>query len=291
SPATYGDYWWKQQVDAQKLFNDDSEEAVSSYVNGLLGEIPLIDEFPAGIRTFIEGLREPPSFAFLPFMAGVGINAVDEALDIAFEPVMTALKRNYGKRYKSKWLTSEQVNVLWSRQKITEGLWDEVIATEGYESVLGNSLYESQLPYPSIPELITYARYHGNADAPWSEFQKWFKVSPRDWPVWKWLGQQRLNSMQLQTLYRRGLISQSELVNRLAQIGWNQQDRESMEQLSWTTPNAMLLVQGDLMQGIGIDQIIKDISLADINPVFAQKYYDGILTKPSSSDLVAYELR
>ncbi|GAJ17289.1 unnamed protein product, partial [marine sediment metagenome] len=104
-------------------------------------------------------------------------------------------------------------------------------------------------------------------------------------------GLQRLTTMQVQTLYRRGLISSGELFSNLAEIGWSAADRPLIEELGWTMPNAMLLVQGDLMQARGTDEIIKDISIADINPKYAQKYFDAILTKPASADLVAFELR
>jgi len=291
APTTFGDYYWAKQVEASKFFADESEKVISPYIASMLGDIPLIDEFPDGMKKFIKGVTEPSSFAFLPFMAGLGINAIDEALDIAFEPAMLALKRNYGKRFKSKWLTANEANTLWSRRKITEGLWDEVIAAEGYEAVLGTSLYESQLPYPSIPDLVLYSRYHGNPYAPLGEFQKWYNISPREWPVWKWLGLQRLTTSQVLTLYRRGLISNTEMIRRLAEIGWNASDSIYVEQTEWSTPNAMLLVQGDLQQAKSQTEILSDISIADINPKYAATYLDAILTKPSSQDIITYQLR
>lgn len=289
--ATYGEYYWAMQVEAQKFFADEAEKTIAPYMAGLLADIPIIPEMPEGAQRFIRGLTSPSSFAFLPFMAGVGINAIDEMLDIAFEPAMLALKRSYGKRFKSKWLNTAEVNTLFSRNKITSGLWDEVIAAEGYESILGDSLYESQLPYPSIPDLVLYSRYHGNADTPRGEFVNWFNLSPREWPVWKWLSQQRLTTMQVQALYKRGLISIEESFNKFAEIGWQPEDRGFIEELGWTIPNAMLLVQGDLQQDLSDDVILKDISIADISPRYARNYYDAILTKPSSQDIIAYQLR
>jgi len=53
----------------------------------------------------------------------------------------------------------------------------------------------------------------------------------------------------------------------------------------------MLLVQGDLLQEKSDADIIKDISIADINPAYARNYLDAILTKPSSQDIIAYQLR
>jgi len=288
---TYGEYYWAMQVEANTFFADESEKAISPYLSGLLSDIPLIDEFPSGMKRFVKGMASPSSFAFLPFMAGVGINAIDEALDIAFEPAMLALKRNYGKRFKSKWLTPTEVNTLWSRKKITEGLWDEVIAAEGYEKVLGDSLYEAQIPYPSIPDLILYSRYHDEPNNPFSEFQKWFNISPREWPVWNWLGLQRLTTDQVQTLFRRGLINEGNLYDELAKIGWQAEDRPVIKEIGWSIPNAMLLVQGNLQQSESREKILADISYADINPKYAQLYLDAILTKPSSQDIIAYQLR
>lgn len=291
SPATYADHYWKQQVEAAKFFADEGEKAVSPYLSALLGEVPIIPELPTGVKNFVEILKEPSSFGFLPFMAGVGINAIDEFLDIMFESLFLSAKRDHNKRFKSTWLTSDEVNVLWLRRKITEEFWNEVTASEGYEDILASGKYESQLPYPSIPDLVLYSRYHGEPDSPWGEFQKWFNISPREWPVWKWLGLQRLTTDQVHTLYRRGLIDEQGLLNNFAEIGWHFENRQLIKDLNWTIPNAMLVVQGDLQQKKRAEDILKRISIADVHPDFAQTYLDAILIKPSSTDLVAYELR
>jgi len=279
------------QVEAAKSIADDSEETIAPYLAGLISDIPNIGLLPEGTQRFIKQITEPSSFAFLPFLAGIGVNAIDEFLDIAFEGVMLKAKRDQRRYTLETWLTSEQVNVLWSRKKITERLWDEVILSEGYEPVLGNALYEAQLPYPSIPDLVLYSRYHGTPDTPFGEFQKWFNISPRDWPVWKWLALQRLTTSDVQTLFRRGLITTGDLFARLSQIGWSPADRPLVQELGWSMPNAMLLVQGDLQQARSRDEILRDISIADINPKYAQTYLDAILTKPASTDIIAYGLR
>lgn len=288
---TYGDYYWGTQVEAAKFLNEESEKAIAPYLKALLADIPRIPEMPSGIQNMLDAMTEPPDFAFLPYLIGVGVNAVDEALDVAFDPVFKMLKRAQNKSTRETWLTSAEANILWSRNKITEGLWDEIIATEGYEDVLGSSLYESQLPYPTIPDMVLYSRYHGDADAPWGEFQDWYNISPREWPVWKWLSLQRLTTLDVRTLFRRNVISQGELYDKLAKIGWPREDRMLVEELGWTIPNAMLLTQGLLQRDESTDMIIKSISKADIHPEYAQTYLDGILTKPASIDLVAYELR
>ncbi|GAI09251.1 unnamed protein product, partial [marine sediment metagenome] len=218
-------------------------------------------------------------------------NAVDEVLDLVFDPILTMMKRANKRRTKETWLTSSQANTLWARQKITEGLWDETTASEGYEDVLASALYEGELPYPTIPDIVAYSRYHGDADNPWSEFQKWWNINPREWPVWEWLGQQRLNTLQSQTLLKRGAMSEPEFYAEIGYIGWPSFERDKIKDLSYILPNSMLMVQGGLIQEHSPETILKNISKADIHPDYAQTYLDAVMTKPASIDLMAYHLR
>ena len=279
------------QVEAQAAFDEQKESAFAPYFRGVFSEFPELSELPSGLGAFVQSLAEPPSAGFGGFALGVGVEMVDETLHTLLNPAMKMMGRSINRRARETWLTSEQANTLFRQGKITEGLWSETIASEGYEDVLGKFLYLSQKPYPLLPDIIRYARYHGEPDNPWSEVQEWFDVDARDWPVWKWLGQQQLTTLQAQTLFRRGLITGYDLEGILARIGWDNFDRPLIKQLGWTIPNAMLLVQGDLHQQVNQSDIIRDISIADINPGYAQTYLDAILTKPASADLVAYHLR
>ena len=291
SPSTYSDWYWKNSVEASAEFDENIESAFAPYFQGLFADFPEIAELPAGIQNFVRVLAEPPSAGFGGFALGVGVEMIDETLHTLMNPMMKMMGRSINRKARETWLTSEQANTLFRRGKIQEDYWELNVASEGYEDIIGKFLYKSQEPYPSVPDLVLYSRYHGDPDDPWSEFQEWFDVDAKDWPVWKWLGLQRLNTLQVQTLFRRGLITESDMLNNLAEIGWSESDRLLVKEIGWSIPNAMLLVQGDLQQGVSVDRIIKDISVADINPKYAQQYLDAILTKPSSQDLIAYELR
>ncbi len=289
--ATYGEYYWAMQVEAQSAFDESIEEAFAPFFYDAIDDIPNLDLAPRGIRRFIDALKDPPSAGFGGFALGVGIEMVDETLHTLMNPLMKIMERRINRKALETWLTTEEANLLFAQGKITQGLWDETVASEGYEDILGKYKYVSQLPYPSIPDIILYGRYHGDPDNPWSEVQDWFDVPGRDFPLWNWLGKQRLTTLQVQTLYRRGLISSSSLYRHLAEIGWLPEDRDLVRELGWTTPNAMLLVQGDLQQGEKKEKILQDISFADINPKYAQTYLDAILTKPAPTDIIAYGLR
>ena len=289
--ATYAEYYWAMQVEAAKFADEDIEAAFAPFFSGLLADMPDVRDLPAGIQRFVQALAEPPSAGFGGFALGVGVEMVDETLHTLMNPVMKMMQRSINRRAKETWLTSEQGNTLFRQGKIPQDYWDLITASEGYEEVIAKQRYESELPYPSIPDLILYARYHGSPyntkDVVWD----WFDVPVRDYPVWEWLALQRLTTLQVQTLFRRKLISESELYHRLAEIGWSDDDRGLVKELGWTVPNAMLLTQGNLLQRKSTDEILTDISIADINPKYAQKYLDAILTKPASQDIIAYELR
>jgi len=288
---TYGEYYWAMQVEAQKAFGEESEKVLAPYIAAILADAELPPETPAGVKNFIAALKSPPSFTFLSTIAGVGINAVDEVLDLVFDPILKMMKRANNRRTKETWLTSSQVNALWARRKGTEGLWDETTASEGYEDSLASMLYESELPYPTIPEIVAYSRYHGDADNPWTEFQNWWNINPREWPVWKWLGSQKLTTLQCQDLLKRGTMSEPDFYAEIGYIGWPAFERDKIKDLAYRLPNSMLLIQGGLIQGISAENILENISRGDIHPDYAQTYLDAVLTKPASQDVVAYQLR
>ncbi|GAJ09421.1 unnamed protein product, partial [marine sediment metagenome] len=251
------------QVEASREFDENIEEAFAPFFSGVLAEMPDLSELPSGMQNLVRLLADPPSAGFGGFALGVGVEMIDETLHTLLNPMMKMMGRKINSRAKETWLTSEQVNTLFRQGKIEQDFWKLTVESEGYEDILGKFLYESQQPYPTVPDLILYSRYHGDPDAPWSEVQKWQDIPARDWPVWKWLQQQRLTTLQVQTLFRRGIIEDHVFKNELARIGWMESDRDFIKEIGWSIPNAMLLVQGNLQQQAYPDKILSDISIAD----------------------------
>ena len=291
NPTTYGDWYWKNSVEASEAFDETIESALSPYFRGLFADIPELSELPAGMQTFLQAIADPPTAGFGDLIKLTGAEFGAEIVKDAISPAMSMLKRAINRRAQETWLTSAQANTLFMRGKIEHDYWELNLQSEGFADVIGRQLYEAQLPYPTIPDFILYSRYHGDPDNTRSDVWNWFDVPERDFAVWEWLAKQRLTTLQVQTLYRRGLISAAESSNMLAEIGWSGSDRLLVQELGWTTPNAMLLVQGDLLQNKPEADILDDISFADINPKYAKQYLDAVLTKPASQDIIAYELR
>ncbi|GAJ13240.1 unnamed protein product, partial [marine sediment metagenome] len=229
------------------------------------------------------------------FLGGVGGRFISEIADGALVGLLKPLTITTG--YKAfeyapvLKMTPAAACLLHQRKKITDELLDERFRWGGFEPIEQKFQYDSMRPFPTIPDLVVWARYHGDPDNVWSTLLDKVDIDSVDFPVWEWLGKQRLTTMQVQTLFRRGIIEKFNLHDQLARIGWSEPDRENIELLGWSIPNAMLLVQGNLQQEVYDDKILSDISVADIHPDYAQLYLDAVLTKPSSQDLIAYHLR
>jgi len=120
---------------------------------------------------------------------------------------------------------------------------------------------------------------------------KKFDVPERDFELWEWLSWQRLNTMQAQTLFKRGYIDEPKFDEEIGRLGWHSELRDAVKDLGYMLPNSMLLIQGGLIQELSDETILENISKGDIHPDWAQTYIDAVLTKPASQDIVAYQLR
>jgi len=289
--TTYGEYYWAMQVEAAAEFEEQLEAGVAPFFSKLLSDIPDIGDLPASVRDVLSVFARPEHPGMSGFALGVGVETVDEMLRIALAPMMKIIERNYNVRSKETWLTSAQANILYQRKKISEELWEGIIASEGYEDVLGGMLYRAEIPYPTISDLVLYSRYHGDPANVWGTMQEYYNIDPVDFKLWEWLGKQRLTTEQVHTAFRRGFMNEADVTDLYAKIGWSNQDSALLRETGWTVPNAMLLIQGDLVQEQSNDTILEDIARADINPKYAQQYLDAVLTKPASQDVLAYGLR
>ncbi|KKM21053.1 hypothetical protein LCGC14_1639310 [marine sediment metagenome] len=289
--TTYGEYYWAMQVEAQAAFDEQKEDALSPFFAGILGSVPEIEELPASMQHFLNVLREPHSAGLGGFLVSAAGEFAAETLKDLIKPGMAMLNRSINRGSLETWLTSKEAITLSHRKWIDDDFFYLLTASEGYEKIVADFLYHAEEAYPSIPDLMLWARYHGNPLNTREKVWERFDINVRDYDLWEWLSLQRLQTSQVHTLYRRGIIDEGILSGELYKIGWREDDVNRVIETEWSIPNAMLLLQGDLQQGKDNELIIKDISKGDIHPDYAQTYMDAVLTKPSSGDVIAYQLR
>ncbi len=291
SPITYAEWYWKHNVDAQKAFDESIENAMSPLFTGLFSDIPELSELPTGTQNFMRSLSEPHSPGLGGYIASAAGEFTAEILKEAIAPAMAMLRRLNNRRSRETWLNAPQAVTLSQRKKITDEYFYLLTASEGYEDIAADSLYTSLQPYPSIPDIMTWARYHGDFDNVKATVWEKYDVSEDDFALWEWLSWQRLNTIQAQTLLKRGALSEPDFFAEIGRIGWHATDRDRVRDLSYILPNSMLLIQGGLIQEHSNETMLENISKGDIHPDYAQTYLDAVLTKPASIDLVSYHLR
>jgi len=291
SPSTYGEWYWAQQVEAQAAFDEQIEDVMSPLFRSVLSDIPEISDLPIGTQKFLTALTEPHSAGLGALLKLTGAEFGAEVLKDAIAPAMAMLRRATNRRARETWLTAPQAVTLSQRKKITDEYFYLLTASEGYEDIAADSLYTALLPYPTIPEIMLYARYHGDPDNIREAVWKKFNVPSDEFDLWQWLGLQRLTTLQVQSLFKRDRLTDVESLTELGRMGWSKTERDDILDLSYILPNSMLLVQGDLQQEKEDKDILEDISKGDIHPDYAETYLDAVLTKPASQDLVAYALR
>ena len=291
SPTTYGDWYWKNSVEAQAAFDEQLETALSQHAAQIIAGSDMYEHLPDFLKPMFDMLREPPSAGY----GAVLMRFVSETADGVVGPALSAATKDFtywmNGKFADERIDFPTASTLYQRKSITDELFESRMKSAGFKPAEGAAMYLSQLPYPSVPDIMLYARYHGNPEQTKGEVWNWFDVPERDYDLWEWMTLQRLTTDDVRTLYRRGILDESQLDTELSQIGWRGAERDMIAKMGWTIPNAMLLTQGNLFADQDDEQILADISHADIHPEYAQKYLDGILTKPATGDLISYLLR
>jgi len=291
SPTTYAEWYWKNSVDAVSRSDQLLEQEISPLVKMLLGDILALEDLPNGVRTVLQILAEPEGQK----LGGFGSNMMGEllgnALSTVLEQPLKKSRYSMGRLFSGERIDAATTALAYQRKKITDEMLVERYAGWGYTPAEWDAYYAAQQPYPTIPDIMTWARYHGDYENVKATVWERFDVPEGDFELWEWLSWQKLNTLQCQTLLKRGVLSEPDFYAEIGRIGWHAVDRDNIKDLSYSLPNSMLLVQGGLVQELDDKVILDNISKGDIHPEYAQTYLDAVLAKPASIDLVAYHLR
>ena len=291
SPQTFGEFYWNMEVEAKRLRSEQYEKAAGPHIQNFFSGMNYNDTMPDPLRPFFDQLQSPdePEYddaqrMFLGTISRMVALAGGEQMAKPFE-------YEAAEKYLNLRIQPQQAVTLFQRKKCIESFYDHRMRSGGYSESESNHLYNSMRPFPTIPELIRYGRYNSDAENPKAFVWDLYDVDTNDWDMWNWLSIQKLSTQQVQEVYRREGWDKSRSTLELSRLGWPLEEREALLNLAHEVPNAMLLVQGNLLQGVPLPEIIGDIGKAGIHPKYAEKYFDGVLTKPTTEDLIAWQLR
>ena len=291
SPKSYGDFYWGGSVEAQRVIALESEKEFAAMAAELMGTLGVSDYLPPEFEILFKSI-EAPAGAFLGEVGGRFVSEVaDGAVSKAASPFFESMGYAAYNKAPTKKIAPAAAAILYREKRISDDLLAERLRMHGFEPIEQDFLYDSMRPYPSLPDLFRWARYHGDPENVWSTLEDVYDINPIDYDKWDWLGQQVLTTDQITRLYRRGVIEKDNFANMIKQVGWRDMNIDHTLETSWLIPNAMLLMQAGLHNEDDYGKILVDISKADIHPDYAQKYLDAIMTKPAPLDLISYELR
>lgn len=291
SPITYSEWYWKHGLDSRLAEQEQYEKELTPITNGVISGLNITEFLPESLSGLFAALQSPPAPALAGVLARFGSEVADGVVNQTLNHALQDFNYKMAEWFGDLRIDFPTASLLLQRKKITEELFESRAKSAGYKPAESAAAYDAMRPFPSIPEIMTWARYHGDFDNVRGKVWERFDVDVNDFDLWEWLSIQKLTTEQAQTLFKRGVLTELDFMAEIGRLGWHSVDRDSIKDLAYSIPNAMLLVQAGLVTGATNETIIEDISRADIHPDYAQKYLDAVMTKPASQDIVAHALR
>lgn len=291
NPQTYAEWYWGNSVDAKLLEQEKYEKELAPITSSVISGLNIREFLPESLDGLFDAMERPTAPALGAILGRFGSEVADNVVNQTLNHALKDYNYKVAEWFGDLRIDFPTASMLLMRKKITDELFESRAKSEGYKEAESAAAYDALRPFPTIPEIIDYARYHGDFDNIKEAVWKKFDVDVDDFDLWEWLGLQKLTTEQAQRLFVRGKLTESDFNAEIGRIGWHFVDRSSIQDLAYQIPNAMLLVQAGLLQELPNETILEDIEKADIHPEYKQKYLDAILTKPQSMDVIAYQLR
>lgn len=291
SPATYGDEYFASQKEAALSFEEDLEKSIKAFVPNIFTDGDIRDSIPFDILDKLEQL-----LAFSePGLAAVGGRFVseiaDEAVSMVMKPALRKTQYAANRAFANMIPTPAQASLLYTHKMIDKSAFDYSYRAGGFDVAWQSILHKTFISPPSIPEWIRWARHHGEPKNTWGTLSKKLDITTPFYAEIEWLTQQVLTTDQITALYRRETKTESDTVKGLQEVGWSESNARSVMDLSFVVPNAMLLLQAGLLQELPDVELVKRLGRADIHDDYRRDYMDAVLTKPATTDVIAYNLR
>lgn len=291
NPETYGEAFWGPQVDVNKAFADAEEKTLSPLLQSLVSMVTDLDGFPPAIAAMFSAVGTPGHFGLAEVAKGVLGQGGSSSLTAGLSPFLRALGYAANKKFPSANIEFPTAITLAQRQRIIPELFNSRALNAGFQEAEARLNYEAAMPYPSITDLITWARYVTTDTATKETVWRKFDVLEDDWAIWEFLTQQKLSADDIKTLFIRGYIDRTSATQELIRQGWTGDSIAQQMELAYAIPAPTALIQAGLMHDKSFESIVQDVSLAGVHPDYASDYMHAVLSKPNPEDMIRYRLR
>lgn len=291
NPNTFGEAYWGLSVDASKAFADAEEKSLSPLLQSLAAMFTDLEGFPAPIAALFNAVGTPGHFGLAEVAKGVLGEGGNASLGAGLSPFLRALGYAANKKFPSANIKFDTAIALAQRKRIIPELFNSRALDEGFKEAEARLNYEAAMPYPSITDLINWARYTTNDTSTKEKVWSKFDVLDDDWPVWQWLSEQKLSSDDVKSLFIRQAIDRTSAVQELVRQGWTDDNISQQLELAYSLPAPTALIQAGLMHDKSWESIMQDITLAGVHPDYASDYMHAVLSKPNPEDVIRWRLR
>jgi hypothetical protein len=291
NPETYGESFWGPQVEANKAFADEEEKGLAPFVQAITGLVVGLEGFPAELTSLFNAVGQPGHFAVAGIAKDLLGGTATSGIGAGLSPFLRALGYAANKKFPSANIEMPQAITLAQRNKIIPELFNSRSLSAGFTEAEARLNYEASMPYPSITDLIAWARYTTDDTDTKNTVWRKFDVMEDDWNMWEWLTQQRLSPADIQSLFVRGYLDRTSATQELIRQGWTGSDVTTMLEIAYTMPAPMILIQAGLLHDRSFESVVEDIRLAGIHPDYCNDYMHAVLSKPNPEEMIRYRLR
>jgi len=201
-PISYAEWYWKVSVDAQRLRSEQAEQTYAPLIQQILDLSGVSEFMPEALRPLYSELVKPthPDFDTIArpiismYTRALGLVAGEEIA----RPTAYMLKASTP----TLKIDANMAALLTQRRKMIKPVFDVYAGFEGYSDTESREFYNSLLPYPSIPDIITASRYLGDAVNPKPYAMSKFDIPDNDFMIWDWLTYQKFTTEQVLSLHK-----------------------------------------------------------------------------------------
>lgn len=290
NPTTYAEWFWAQQVDANKVFADAEEKALAPLLKSFAGMVTDIEGFPPAIQAMLNAVGTPGHFG----LAGVAKETLAQggnaSIGAGLSPFLRSLGYAANKKFPSALIDLPTAVTLAHRRKIIPELYASRIAANGMTEAEARLLYDVATPYPDMMSLMQWARYTTDDTDTFTRVQAKMDIPDDEFPIWDWLSQIRLSTGDIQALSVREYMDKDTARKELRRTGFNSADADAILDLGYTLPNATIVLQDGLLKDSDTDDIRQGLAITGIHPDYVETYINAVLAKPNPSDMIRWRL-
>lgn len=291
NPTTYGEWWWQQQVDANKTFADAEESAIAPHLQALLSMVMDLEEFPAALSSMFNAVGTPGHFGLNEIAKESLAQSGSASVTAGLSPFLRSLGYAANKKFPSARIPIDAAITLAHRGKIIPELYAERCKANGFEEAEARMMYDLACPYPDIQSLLLWARYTTNDTDTFTKLQSKMDIPDEEFQIWEFLSRIRLTAGELQGLVARGYMNEQDAFMELIRDGYNREDAQAVLDLGWSVPNANILLQDALFRNQSWETLGETIGYAGIHPEYRDAYINAVLAKPDPAEMIRYMLR